>query len=364
MANNLINVAIIGVGDVASALIQGIENYKKNPDKILGVLPEITQYKIANINFVLGIDVNSNKVGKDLSEAIFAEPNCNMEIFRPDFLNAPVIKGPVMDGIDSNIKHIIPVDENQQPTDIVSEIKNCKVDVAVILLPTGSHKAVKFYAMSALVAGACVICGIPSHVAKDDEIVKKAEELGLSLIGDDVKSQIGATIIHRSLANLFPMRGAILDRTIQLDWGGCSDFCNLLTPRPDGKLVYEEGKRQSKTESVVAKLPNKENIECQISAVDYIPFLKNQKEAYMRLEGRIFGGARVRIDITMFVEDGNNSAGIIADCIRVSKIAKDRGIGGVLQSASSFFMKHPPHQLEDYIAKKHLKQFINNKREL
>jgi len=218
--------------------------------------------------------------------------------------------------------------------------------------------------MSALAAGTCVICGIPSHVAKDDEIVKKAEELGLSLIGDDVKSQIGATIIHRSLANLFPMRGAILDRTIQLDWGGCSDFCNLLTPRPDGKLVYEEGKRQSKTESVVAKLPNKENIECQISAVDYIPFLKNQKEAYMRLEGRIFGGARVRIDITMFVEDGNNSAGIIADCIRISKIAKDRGIGGVLQSASSFFMKHPPHQLEDYIAKKHLKQFIKNKREL
>ena len=364
MANNLINVAIIGVGDVASALVQGIENYKKNPDKIIGVLPEITQYKIANINFVLGIDVNLNKVGKDLSEAIFAEPNCNMEIFRPDFLNAPVIKGPVMDGLDSNIKHIIPVDENTQPTDIVSEIKNCKVDVAVILLPTGSHKAVKFYAMSALVAGACVICGIPSHVAKDDEIVKKAEELGLSLIGDDVKSQIGATIIHRSLANLFPMRGAILDRTIQLDWGGCSDFCNLLTPRPDGKLVYEEGKRQSKTESVVAKLPNKENIECQISAVDYIPFLKNQKEAYMRLEGHIFGGARVRIDITMFVEDGNNSAGIIADCIRVSKIAKDRGIGGVLQSASSFFMKHPPHQLEDYIAKKHLKQFIKNKREL
>ena len=364
MANNLINVAIIGVGDVASALIQGIENYKKNPDKIIGVLPEITQYKISNINFVLGIDVNSNKVGKDLSEAIFADPNCNMEIFRPDFLDAPVIKGPVMDGLDSNIKHIIPVEFHQQPTNIVSELKNCKVDVAVILLPTGSHKAVKFYAMSALAAGACVICGIPSHVAKDDEIVKKAEELGLSLIGDDVKSQIGATIIHRSLANLFPMRGAILDRTIQLDWGGCSDFCNLLTPRPDGKLVYEEGKRQSKTESVVAKLPNKENIECQISAVDYIPFLKNQKEAYTRLEGRIFGGARVRIDITMFVEDGNNSAGIIADCIRVSKIAKDRGIGGVLQSASSFFMKHPPHQLEDYIAKKHLKQFIKNKREL
>jgi myo-inositol-1-phosphate synthase len=204
---------------------------------------------------------------------------------------------------------------------------------------------------------------MPSHVAKDPEIVKKAEELKLSLIGDDVKSQIGATIIHRSLANLFPMRGAILDRTIQLDWGGCSDFCNLLSPRPDGKLRYEEGKRQSKTQSVIAKLQNKDTVECQISAVDYIPFLKNQKEAYMRLEGRIFGGAPVRVDITMFVEDGNNSAGIIADCIRVSKIAKDRRIGGVLQSACSFFMKHPPEQLEDYIAKRRLVKFIEGKRE-
>jgi len=158
------------------------------------------------------------------------------------------------------------------------------------------------------------------------------------------------------------MRGAILDRTIQLDWGGCSDFCNLLTPMPNGKLRYDEGKRQSKTESVVANLPNKDEIDCQISAVDYIPFLKNQKEAYMRLEGRIFGGAPVRLDITMFVEDGNNSAGIITDCIRVSKIAKDRKVGGVLQSACSFFNKHPPEQLEDQVAKEHLIEFLEGKR--
>jgi myo-inositol-1-phosphate synthase len=204
---------------------------------------------------------------------------------------------------------------------------------------------------------------MPSHVAKDPTIIQKAEELGLSVIGDDVKSQIGATIIHRSLANLFPMRGAILDRTIQLDWGGSSDFCNLLTPKPDGKLYYEEGKRQSKTDAVIAKLQNKDDVECQISAVDYIPFLKNQKEAYMRLEGRIFGGAPVRVDITMFVEDGNNSAGIIADCIRVSKIAKDRSIGGVLESACSFFNKHPPEQLEDNVAKQRLIDFVQDKRE-
>ncbi len=360
---NKINVAIVGVGDVASALVQGCANYKKNPEKTIGILPEIIHYSISDINFVLGIDVNLNKVGKDLSEAIFAEPNCNMKLFEPNYLNAPVIKGPVMDGLDSNIKAIIPVDNNQNPTDVVNEIKNRNTDVTVILLPTGSHEAVKFYAMSALEAGSCVVNGMPSHVVKDPEIVKKAEENNLSLMGDDVKSQIGATIIHRALTSLFPMRGAILDKTIQLDWGGSSDFCNLLTPMQNGLLRYEEGKRQSKTEAVIANLPNKDTIDCQISAVDYIPFLKNQKEAYMRLEGRVFGGAPVRVDITMFVEDGNNSAGIIADCIRVSKIAKDRNIGGILQSACSFFAKHPPEQLDDYIAKKRLLEFLENKRE-
>ncbi len=363
MTKTQINTALVGIGDVSSALVQGVANYKENPDKIIGLIPEITEYNVNDINFVLGIDVNSKKIGKDLSEAIFVEPNCNMKIFQPGFLDAPVLKGPVMDGLDSNIKSIIPVSEDQKPVDIIKEMKDRKVDVVAILLPTGSHKAVKFYANAALEAGACVINGMPSRVAKDQEIVKKAEELNLSLIGDDVKSQVGATIIHRSLANLFPMRGAILDKTIQLDWGGSSDFCNLLTPMPNGKLRYEQGKRQSKTEAVISNLQNKDTVKCQISAVDYIPFLKNQKEAYMRLEGRIFGGAPVRVDITMFVEDGNNSAGVIVDCIRVSKIAKDRQVGGVLNSACAFFTKHPPKQLEDYIAKKNLVEFIENKRE-
>jgi myo-inositol-1-phosphate synthase len=360
---NLIKTALIGIGDVASALVQGIENYKKNPNNIIGLLPEITQYSIEDIKFVLGVDVNSNKVGKDLSEAIFAEPNCNLKLFEPSLLNTPVLKGPILDGLDSNIKSIIPVNENQKPANIVEELKRYEVDVAVIMLPTGSHKAVKFYANAALEAGASVVNGMPSYVAKDADLVQKAEKLKLSLIGDDVKSQIGATIIHRSLANLFPMRGAILDRTIQLDWGGSSDFLNLLTPMKDGNLRYEEGKRQSKTEAVIANLQNRDTIECQISAVDYIPFIKNQKEAYMRLEGRIFGGAPVRIDITMFVEDGNNSAGILADSIRISKIAKDRKIGGILHSACSFFSKHPPEQLDDITAKEHLIEFIEGKRE-
>ncbi len=363
MSTKVIRCALIGIGDVASALIQGTENYKKNPDKIIGILTEINQYSINDINFVLGFDVNSNKVERDLSEAIFIDPNCNMKLFQPPFLDAPVLKGPIMDGIDSNIKNIIPVDDNQIPVNVSEELKKRNVDVVVILLPTGCHNAVKFYANAALDAGACVVNGMPSAVAQDSEINEKAKNLNLSLIGDDVKSQIGATIIHRGLANLFPMRGAVLDRTVQLDWGGSSDFCNLLTPQPDGRLRYEEGKRQSKTEAVISNLPNKDTVDCQISAVDYIPFLKNQKEAYMRLEGRIFGGAPVRIDITMFVEDGNNSAGIIADCIRVSKIAKDRKVGGALSSACSFFSKNPPEQLEDFIAKKNLMKFILNKKE-
>ena len=360
---NLIKVALIGIGDVASALVQGTENYKKDPDNIIGLLPEITMYSINDVQFVLGVDVNANKVGKDLSDAIFAKPNCNLKLFEPNKLNAPVIKGPILDGLDSKIKDIIPIDENQKTSNITEELKRFGVDVVVILLPTGSHKAVKFYADAALDAGASVVNGMPSYVAKDPELVKKAEKLKLSLIGDDVKSQIGATIIHRSLANLFPMRGAILDRTIQLDWGGSSDFLNLLTPMENGNLRYEEGKRQSKTEAVIANLQNKDTIECQISAVDYIPFIKNQKEAYMRLEGRIFGGAPVRIDITMFVEDGNNSAGILADSIRISKIARDREIGGILHSACSFFSKHPPQQLDDITAKEHLVEFIEGKRD-
>ena len=242
-----INVALIGLGDVACALVQGTENYKQNPNKTIGLLPEITQYSVNDINFVVGFDVNSNKVGKDMSEAVFAEPNCNMQFFRPEFLNAPILKGPVMDGLDSNIRKIIPISDDQKSVDVSKEMQDRNVDVAAILLPTGSHNAVKYYAIEALKAGVSVVNGMPSEVIKDPEIVNLAEECQLSLIGDDVKSQIGATIVHRSLANLFPMRGAILERTIQLDWGGCSDFCNLLTPMPDGKLRYEQGKRKSKT---------------------------------------------------------------------------------------------------------------------
>lgn len=349
-----INVCLVGCGNVVSALVQGIEKYKHDPDfPRIGILPEITQYAIEDIQFVLAIDVNANKVGKDLSEAIFVAPNNTVTIYRPEPLDCPVVKGPVLDGLDSKIQAHVPVSEAQAPVDVVQALKDRRVDVMCIAIPTGSTQAAEFYAKAAIEAGVSVMNGMPSLLANNPEIVGLAEKAGVSLIGDDVKSQIGATIIHRGLANLFPARGAILDRTIQLDWGGDMDFCNLMSSDR-----YEQGKRQSKTESVVANLQNKDSVECQISAVDYIPFLENQKEAYMRVEGRIFGGVGVRVDITMQVIDGYNSAGIHTDAIRVLKVAQDKGHAGVVQSASSFFAKKPPEQLEDYVARKNLIEFL------
>lgn len=353
----MVNVAIIGVGNCASALIQGVEYYKKHPDEALGFLSEIKQVKLKDINFVLGFDVNKNKVGKDLSKAIFIEPNCANKIISVSNLNAPVLKGPVLDGLDSAISEHVPVDKNSEEVDVKDELNKHKVDVVVILLPTGSQEAAELYAREAISAGCAVMNGMPALIANNNEIVKLAEKNKVPIIGDDVKSQIGATIVHRALSYLFPMRGAILDRTLQLDWGGDMDFCNLTSNKR-----YEKGKRQSKTESVISDLPNKNEVEAQISAVDYIPFLKNQKEAYTRIEGRIFGNQPVRIDLTMQVQDAYNSAGILLDGIRICAIAKGRKIGGVINSASSFFNKKPPVQLADDVAKKNLIDFLNKKR--
>lgn len=353
----MVNVAIIGVGNCASALIQGVEYYKKNPDESLGFLKEITSIKLEDINFVLGFDVNKNKIGKDLSEAIFVEPNCANKIFSVKSLRAPVLRGPVLDGLDSAIREHVQIDNDSKEANIKDELSKHKVDVVVILLPTGSQKAAELYAKEAISAGCAIMNGMPALIANNKEIVKIAEINKVPIIGDDVKSQIGATIIHRALSHLFPMRGAILDRTLQLDWGGDMDFCNLTSNKR-----YEKGKRQSKTESVLSGLPNKDEVEVQISAVDYIPFLKNQKEAYFRIEGRIFGNQPVRIDLTMQVQDAYNSAGILIDGIRVCAIAKDKKIGGVIKSAASFFNKKPPVQLPDDVAKKDLIDFLNGKR--
>lgn len=349
----MINVAIVGVGNNASALIQGVEHYRNSLEKPIGVLAEIQDYSIQDIQFVLGFDVNSNKVGQDLGEAIFTQPNCSNFLFNPGIMKAPVLKGEVLDGLESIIAEYVPVDKTQISVDVVSELISHAVDVVVLLLPTGSQQASDYYANKALLAGCAIVNGTPASVANNKRLSILAEQKGVPIIGDDVKSQVGATIIHRALANLFPMRGAVLDRTIQLDWGGGMDFANLTSNKR-----YEAGKRQSKTESVAAFQPNRDSMDVQISAVDFIPFLNSQKEAYMRLEGRIFGGQRVRVELTMQVEDNFNAAGILADAIRVAMIGKQRAHGGVLNAPSSFFMKRPPQQLPDELAKEALTDYL------
>jgi myo-inositol-1-phosphate synthase len=356
---NKIRVAIVGIGNCASALIQGVEYYKKSTDEPIGVMSELGGYNLNDLTFVIGFDVHKEKVGKSLAEAIFVEPNCVDFLSKADSQDGVVIKGEVLDGINSAIKDFIPVDDAQKPVNIENVLRDEEIDVVVILLPTGSQQAAEYYAKAALRAGCAIVNGIPASIANNNELVKLAEKMKVPIIGDDIKSQIGATITHRALTNLFPMRHAIIDRTIQLDWGGDMDFRNLTSNNR-----YESGgKRRSKTESVISELPNRESVEAQVSAVDYIPFLKNQKEAYTRIEGRIFGGKKVRLDLTIEVQDAYNSAGILIDAIRAAMVGKERGVGGVLTSASALFNKRPPEQVPDAMANENLIKFLAGKLE-
>ncbi len=350
-----INVALVGVGNCASALVQGIQYYS-NPDRdLIGAEFELGGYNISDINIVLGFDVHKDKVGKTISEAIFIRPNCAEFLTKVDNTPALVYKGEVLDGLDSEIKTYVPTDETQSGVNIETILKKHQVDVAVILLPTGSQQAAEYYTKAAIHADCAVVNGIPANIANNAELVGLAEDRKVPIIGDDIKSQIGATITHRALTNLFPMRHAVVDRTIQLDWGGDMDFRNLTS----NKRYETGGKRQSKTEAVIDGLPNKDEVEAQVSAVDYIPFLKNQKEAYTRIEGRIFGGKSVRIDMMIQVQDAYNSAGILVDAIRVAMIGKERQMGGALMVASSLYSKRPPKQLSDAVAYKKLQEFLN-----
>jgi len=356
-----IRIAIVGVGCVASSLIQGLHYYKhtSKEESVPGLMNVMLGgYKLSDVKPVVAFDVNEKKVGKDLSEAIYTKPNCNLKVIDVPKTGVIVHKGPLMDGVGTNMRKYVSIDEKQKVADIEKILKENKVDVLVNLLPTGSMEATKFYINAAISVGCAVVNGMPTPVANNTDIVKMAENKKIPIIGDDVKAQVGATILHRALVDIFTKRGALLDKTIQLDWGGDMDFCNLVA---DGR--YEKGKRQSKTEAVLAHLPNKESVKHQISAVDFIPFLNNTKEAYTRLEGRIFCDVPVRIDVFMSVQDGYNSAGILVDAIRCAKIGLDRKIGGILYGPSAYFMKRPPKQYPDAVAKQMVEEFIKKQGE-
>jgi len=353
-----IKVAIVGVGNCASSLMQGVEYYKdvsQNDEIIPGLMHNVMAgYKISDIKFVAAFDVNSNKVGKDLSEAVFAQPNCTIKFSDVPQQNAEVKKGPVLDGVAETTREAFHVDANQKPVDIAEELKKSGAEILVNYLPVGSEEAARFYANECLKAGCAFVNAMPVFISSDKEWAKKFEEKKLPIIGDDIKSQVGATIVHRVLTKLFSDRGVNLEHTYQLNVGGNTDFLNMLEKQ---RL---KSKKISKTQSVQSQLPIPLPAEdIHIGPSDYVPWLKDKKLCFLRLEGKKFGDIPLKIELRLDVEDSPNSAGVIVDAIRCAKIALDRGIGGPLLSASSYFMKSPPQQYSDSEARERVNQFIN-----
>ena len=355
-----VKVAIVGVGNCASSLIQGIYYYRnKSEEEISGLMHyDIGGYKPWDIEVVAAFDIDARKVGRDVSKAIFEKPNCTA-VFCPNVpeIGVEVQMGPVMDGFAEHMKdypedqRFVPADK--EPVDVVKVLKESGAEVVVNYLPVGSEEATRFYAQCALEAGCAFVNCIPVFIASDEEWAKKFKEKGLPIVGDDIKSQVGATITHRVLATLMSDRGVRIDRTYQLNFGGNTDFLNML----ERKRL--KTKKVSKTEAVRSLLPYPiENDNIHIGPSDYVPWLKDNKIAYIRLEGRLFGDVPMYIELKLSVEDSPNSAGSAIDAIRCAKLALDRGIAGPLYSISAYTMKHPPIQYPDWKAKELVDKFI------
>ena len=351
-----IRVAIVGVGNCANSLIQGITYYKNatNETEIPGLMhPVLGGYHIKNINFVLALDVDAKKVGLDLSEAIWASENNTIKFATVAKTGITVKRGTTLDGLGRYYKETI-TESTAAPVDVVAELKSNKVDVVICYLPVGSEEAAKFYAQCAIDAGCAFVNALPVFIASDPVWADKFTKAGLPIVGDDIKSQVGATITHRIMAKLFQDRGVHLDRTYQLNVGGNMDFKNML------ERDRLESKKISKTQSVTSQLDydlGAKNV--HIGPSDYIPWLDDRKWAYVRLEGRAFGDVPLNLEYKLEVWDSPNSAGVIIDALRCAKIALDRKIGGPLLSPSSYFMKSPPVQYTDEQAYQKVEQFID-----
>jgi len=350
-----IRVAIVGVGNCASSLVQGVEYYKnaKEGDFIPGIMHvNLGGYHISDVQFVAGFDVDARKVGKDLSEAIFAPPNNTYKFSDVPPLGAKVYRGPTLDGVGKYLKDAI-VESDEEPVDVVQVLKDLNVDVVVNFLPVGSEEATKFYADAAIKAGAAFVNGIPVFLATDPEWAKKFEEAGVPILGDDIKSQVGATIVHRTLVQLFLDRGVKLLRTAQLNVGGNTDFLNML------ERERLSSKKKSKTQAVTSLLPydiGEENV--YIGPSDYVAWLKDRKWAYIRLEGQTFGDVPLNIELKLEVWDSPNSAGVMIDAIRTAKLALNNKLAGPIIEPSAYFFKSPPKQIPDFRAKELLEEWI------
>lgn len=355
-----IRVAIVGVGNCAASLVQGVHFYADaDPQgKVPGLMHvQFGPYHVSDIEFVAAFDVDAKKVGFDLSEAILASENNTIKIADVPPLGVTVERGHTLDGLGKYYSQTIE-ESDAQPIDIVARLRETQADVLICYLPVGSEDAAKFYAQCAIDAGVAFVNALPVFIASDPEWAAKFEAAGVPIVGDDIKSQVGATITHRVLAKLFEDRGVVLDRTYQLNVGGNMDFKNML------ERERLESKKLSKTQAVTSNIDDgplagkKEDRNVHIGPSDYVAWLDDRKWAYVRLEGRAFGEVPLNLEYKLEVWDSPNSAGIIIDALRAAKIAKDRGVGGPILSASTYFMKSPPVQMEDTKGRAELEAFI------
>jgi len=355
-----IRVALVGVGNSASALIQGTQYYKdaKENTTVPGLMHvNYGGYHIRDIRFVAAFEVNKDKIGKDLSEAIFTKPNCCVKFADVPHLGVKVSPAPILDGVAEHMRQTFNVydDSGYDKANVVKVLKEVKAQVLVNYLPVGSRDATRFYAQCAMDAGCAFVNCMPEFIGSNLEWAKKFEAAGLPVLGDDIKSQVGATILHRSLVRLCLDRGAIVDETYQLNLGGDTDFLNMTV---EDRL---KTKRISKTEAVTSLVPY--DLPTRIGPSDYVGFLQNKKICYISLKGIKFGDRPINISVKLEVEDSPNSAGVVIDLIRAAKIALDRKIAGALLSMPSYAFKHPPIQVPDPEARQWTEDWIAGKRE-
>ncbi|MEM3641015.1 MAG: inositol-3-phosphate synthase [Candidatus Bathyarchaeia archaeon] len=355
-----IRVALTGIGNCASALVQGVEYYKKagKESEMPGIMHILFgNYHIRDIKFVAAFDVNGLKIGKDLGEAIFTEPNCCFKFSDVPHLGVEVLPAPILDSVAPHMAEPFKAynPDETKTANVAEVLKKTEADMLVNFLPVGSFKATRYYAQACLEAGCAFVNCIPEFIASDPAWAKRFEERGLPVAGDDVKSQIGATIVHRALIDLLVSRGVKIERTYQLNVGGNTDFLNMVD---NTRLI---SKKISKTEAITSLVPYK--VEAWAGPGGHIPLLGDTKICFAHIQGRKFGNTPVTIDIKLTVEDSPNSAGMVIDVIRAVKIALDRGVGGPLISISAYAFKHPPVQVADHIAKQWVEEFIQGKRE-
>jgi myo-inositol-1-phosphate synthase len=362
LAKQEVRVAIAGVGNCASALVQGVEFYKNAKEKT--IVPGLMHvnfggYHVHDVKFVAAFDVNKNKIGKDLAEAIWAEPNVCERFGKAEIPNAgvKVLPGPILDGVAPHMKEPFHAydEKEMEPVDVADALREAEADVLVNYIPVGSSKASRTYAEACLKAKCALANCIPEFIASNAAWAKKFERAKLPVAGDDIKSQLGATILHRNLVKLCLDRGIEVGETYQLNLGGDTDFLNMTV---EDRL---QSKRISKTEAVTSLLPYK--VPTRIGPSDYVQFLGDKKICYIYLEGRKFGNRPVILTVKLEVEDSPNSAGVVIDVVRAVKIALDRGVSGALTGISSYAFKHPPVQVPDSQAKQWVEDFIQGKRE-